>query len=559
MLSSLHIKNIALIASADIVFDRHLNVLSGETGAGKSIVIDSINALSGQRASREIIRAGSSESEVSGVFVECPSSVLNFLRDAGHQCGDEIMLSRVIQSDGRNICRIDGKPVSLSFLRSLCQMMISIHGQQDNSGLLQKERHIEFLDRLAGLDTRIYQEAFEGYKRLEKERKTLRSAHAEKQRLLEQLAWKIEELKALNVRQGEPEALASRRKLLRSSGKIRNALDEAYHSLYGCDDTPDGCCDLAARASGALSSVAGESEILGELCGRLGDLHSVLEDVLEEVRNLRGDMEDSEHELEEIETRLDTLHKTGRKYGIQPENIPHTLDLLRDELEALTCSGERLSELDALCQKSEALMLSEGKKLTAIRKKSADELKCRIVQELHELDMQNVRFETTISPAPPRVNGCDEAEFLISANPGEEPKPLSKVASGGEMARIMLALKNILSQGDDTHTLIFDEVDSGVSGRAAQRVAEKLCSVSRSRQVLCVTHLPQIAAMADRHFLIHKSQEGGRTITRLEPLSREGRIDEISRLVGGAVITDATRASAGEILLQAENFRFTKS
>lgn len=556
MLSLLHIENIAVIESADITFDRRLNLLTGETGAGKSIVIDALNALLGRRTSRELIRFGKDSTEVTGVFSDLPGSVRRFLEEAGFSCEEELMVSRVLQNDGRNLCRVDGKPVSLAVLRALGDLLINIHGQQDTGTLLQEERHLDFLDSFAGVDRAAYGEAYKEYKALCKEWDGLQMAETEKQSRIELLQSRMDELAALNPQEGETEQLMARRKTLRAAGRILELLENAYVALYG-NEEKEGACELFETAADALSDAALVSDEFAGLSERLNEMRYTLSDSTEEIRDAKERMDDFEAELEQIEQRLDMLHKAERKYNMTLDALQKATGEWQSELDALCRSEDRLEELEKLCKKAGESMLSQGKKLREQRRVAAKALEERMVTELSELDMQKVRFSAKLAQGEPTPRGLDDCVFLLSANPGEPLKPLSKIASGGEMARIMLALKNILAEGEDVPTLVFDEVDSGVSGRAAQRVAQKLCAVSRHKQVLCVTHLPQIAAMADSHFFIQKGVRGDRTFTEVQKMSRAERVEELSRLVAGETITDATRKNAEELLLQAETYKNT--
>jgi len=549
MLSLLHIENIAVIEAADIAFDGQLNLLTGETGAGKSIVIDAINALCGRRASRELIRAGKECAEVSGVFFGVPDGARRFVEAAGYPCGEELTVSRVMQNDGRNICRLDGKPASVSVLRGLGEFLIDIHGQQDTGALLREERHLDFLDSFGEIDRAGYAAAYAHYKTLERERQALRRDDEDKRRQAEQLEERLDEIAALDPRQGETDQLSARCKTLRAAGRIRQALDTAYAALYGDEDTP-GACELCETAAGAMADAARHAPEAEGLSGRLRELRFSLSDGADDIRALKNRMEDSEAELEQVEGRLDALRKAERRYNMTAEALAEVAGRWRLELEALSGAEERLRELETLCEKALAEVTRHGEKLHKKRTAAAKALGTRMMDELSDLDMQKVRFVAELSPVPLGANGADGCAFLLSANPGEPPKPLAKIASGGELARIMLALKNILSEGEDVPTLIFDEVDAGVSGRAAQRVARKLRAVSRRKQVLCVTHLPQIAAMADTHFFIQKGVRNGRACTDVQKLSHKERVEELARLLSGDNITNPARKNAEELLKQ---------
>ncbi|MCL1807037.1 MAG: DNA repair protein RecN [Oscillospiraceae bacterium] len=551
MLSLLHIENIAVIELGDIAFDARLNVLTGETGAGKSIVIDALSALLGQRASRDLIRSGHDTAEVSGIFQRDAGS--NGARGAQDE-EEELQIQRELREDGRSLCRVNGKPVTLSALREMGDNLVNIHGQHDSQALLREETHIRYLDAFAGCSLEHYSVLYQTYRKLLDERKTLSMAEDEKTARIDILTHRLEELRELAPKAGEDEALSARRKTLRSAGQIRQSLNEAYHALYGDEETR-GACDLAADAAGSLSQAARRSEEMEGLAERLNDLQYALKDCAEEARGFYDDMEESEEELERIETRLDALNKLCRKHNMDISGVIKAGEAWEAELESLETADKRLAGLDSEITRAEKSLRKEAGELTAQRVKAAGQLEERLAEELAGLDMGKVRFSIEFTLTEPKEDGCDQLRFLIAANVGEPLKPLNKIASGGEMARIMLALKNLLAEGDDVQTLVFDEVDSGVSGRAAQRVAQKLCEVSRRKQVLCVTHLPQIAAFADSHFHVEKAVEGGRTVTRVQKLSREERIEELARIMAGSSVTDTTRKTAEELLVQAEEVK----
>ncbi|MDR0292718.1 MAG: DNA repair protein RecN [Oscillospiraceae bacterium] len=539
MLSLLHIENIAVIELSDISFDARLNILTGETGAGKSIVIDALGALLGQRASRDLIRSGHAAAEVSGVFTN----------------GDEeSMLLRELRDDGRSLCRVDGKPVTLAVLRELGDGLVNIHGQHDSQALLREETHITYLDAFAELSLTKYTELYDTWKRLRAERKTLSVAEDEKRARIDTLTYRLNELREIDPRPGEEEELSARRKTLRSAESIREALNEAYYALYGDEETR-GACDLAREAADAVSGAARSAPDMEALSERLNELQYALRDCAGEARGYFEGMEASEEELELAEARLDALNKLRRKHNMSIAGILEAGERWEKELESLEYADRRLTELEGELHGAGDALLAEAQSLTGRRAEAARRLEGRIAEELAELDMGKVRFSVIFEQTEPGPSGCDGIRFLIAANVGESFKSLSKIASGGEMARIMLALKNLLAEGDGVQTLVFDEVDSGVSGRAAQRVAQKLCAVSRRRQVLCVTHLPQIAAFADSHFHVEKAVEGGRTVTRVQKLGHEGRVEELARIMAGASVTGNTRKTAEDLLAQAEQYK----
>ncbi|MCL2003355.1 MAG: DNA repair protein RecN [Oscillospiraceae bacterium] len=540
MLSLLHIENIAVIELSDIAFDGRLNVLTGETGAGKSIIIDALSALLGQRASRDLIRSGHDAAEVSGVFA-----------GAG---GEELSLQRELREDGRNLCKIDGKPATLAALRELGDGLVNIHGQHDSQALLREDTHIAYLDAFAGLSLETYTEGYVNWVKLNAERKSLSMAEDEKRARTDMLTYRLNELRELEPKPDEEETLTARRKVLRGAGQIREALNAAYYALYG-DEEERGACDLADEAAEAVSRVCRDAPEMEGLAERLSELRYALRDCAEEARGFAEGMEEPEEELERIETRLDAIGKLRRKHNMDLESILKAAAQWETELASLTFADKRLAELEGEIDAAEVILMKEARALTDKREDAARRLETRIAEELGDLDMGKIRFSVEFEQTAPGAKGCDGIRFLIAANVGEPFKPLSRIASGGEMARIMLAVKSLLAEGDDVSTLVFDEVDSGVSGRAARRVAEKLCTVSRRKQVLCVTHLPQIASFADSHFHVEKEVVSGRTVTRVTKLSRAARVEELAKITAGSAVTEAARKAAEELLEQAEAYK----
>jgi len=548
VLSLLHIENIAVIEQADITFDRGFNVLTGETGAGKSIVIDAISAILGERTYRDVIRTGSSKGFVSAVFTGIP--ILPWFEENQVDYDpDELMIQREIHLDGKNSCRVNGRPVTVAILRRLGQQLISIHGQHDSQQLFDETTHLGLLDLFAhDLDTlEVYRAEYHKVMEIRHEISRLSMDESEKLRRMEMLRHQINEIERADLKPGEDEELESRRKLLQNAEKLSDGLNEAFEAING-DDQMDGAASLITQAERALSRIARFDESIDSLHSRAYDLMYQVMDLAEEARDIRDRLAFSGDELEQIEDRLDIIHKLRRKYGASVADILSFLEESKTELDEIEFAGDRLEELKGTLKLAERKAKEAALNLRKERQCAAKELEQRILTELEQLDMPKVQFccqfeETELTP-----DGLDMVRFLMSANVGEALKPLSKVASGGELARIMLAMKNVMAEQDSVPTMIFDEVDAGVSGRAAQKVAVKLKSVSRNKQVLCVTHLPQIAAMADTHLLISKAARSGRTYTSVSPLGREGRIDEIARIIGGAVITDITRRSAEEML-----------
>ena len=559
MLSLLHIENIALIQSADIRFEPGYNVLTGETGAGKSIVIDSIGAVLGERTSRELIRTGAKSALVTAVFTQVPS--LPWLEENGIALHDgEVLLQREIQGDGRNVCRIDGRLVTVAQLRELGRQLLNIHGQHDGQQLLDPASHLGYLDRCGGHTELLehYRTAYQAWNGLRKQIAALEMDEAERSRRVDTLNFQIRELERAQLRAGEDEELDQRRTLLRSAGKLMDALQAAEYALCG-DDEGGGVCSLLADAEGELDSVSQFSTPLEELSRQVSELRSAADDAADTLRDLTREMEFSPGELDEVESRLDVLYRLKKKYGATVEEMLQYLDRCRRELDELQYADDTIARLTKELDKARKEADRAAQSLSQQRRKAAEKLEKRVPEELRQLDMPKVRFQVEFAPIDNQwgldETGMDQVQFLMSANVGEALKPIQKVASGGELARIMLALKNVLAQDDEIGTLVFDEVDTGVSGRAAQQVAEKMAQVARHKQVLCVTHLPQLAAMADTHFSVSKGEREGRTYTNLERLDRKQRREELARLIGGAAVTPALLESAEELLAQADAWR----
>lgn len=547
MLSLLHIENIAVIESADIAFDQGFNVLTGETGAGKSIVIDAISAILGERAYRDMIRTGAGKASVRAVFTGIPE--FGWFADNGVEYDPETVIQREIYLDGKNVCRVNGSLVSVSILRKLGIQLINIHGQHDSASLFDEDNHLAFLDAFAdnGDKRADYTQKYEAVAKLRREIDDLTMDEGEKLRRMETLKYQIAEIEKAALEPGEDDALEERRKILQNAEKLSNGMDAAVECLYGSDDT-DGAAGLLAQAEYALARLARFSDSFGSLHDRVADLMYQVQDAAEEVRDARDELSYSADELEQIESRLDVIHKLRRKYGATCGDILAYLDRAKKELDDIEFADDHLERLKGKLQKAEKAAWEGALALRESRKAAAQTLSQRILTELAQLDMPRVQFSCAFRELELTANGADAVAFYMSANAGEALKPMSKVASGGELARIMLAMKNVLAEKDQVGTLIFDEVDTGVSGRAAQKVAEKLRSVAAHKQVLCVTHLPQLAALANTHLLIAKSEREGRTYTSVTPLDREGRKRELARIIGGANITETTLKSAEEML-----------
>ena len=547
MLSLLHIENIAVIESADISFDPGFNVLTGETGAGKSIVIDAISAILGQRAYRDMIRTGTSKASVRAVFTGVPE--LSWFKENGVEYDAETVIQREIFLDGKNVCRVNGSLVSVRILHKLGIQLINIHGQHDSASLFDEENHLTFLDAFADNEPlrASYSEAYQAVSDLRRQIDKMTMDEGEKLRRMETLKYQIAEIEKADLEPGEDDKLEARRKVLQNAEKLSDGLNTAAQCLYGGDDT-DGAAGLLAQAEYALGRLGRFTDSFQALHERVADLMYQVQDAAEEVRDARDDLSYSADELEQIESRLDTIHKLRRKYGVTCEDILAYLDKAKKELDDIEFADDHLEKLKKKLKKAEKEAWEAALALRENRQKTAKSMAQRILTELAQLDMPRVQFECAFTETDLSPRGADAVAFYMSANAGEALKPMSKVASGGELARIMLAMKNVLAEKDQVATLIFDEVDTGVSGRAAQKVAEKLRSVAAHKQVLCVTHLPQLAALAQTHLLIAKSERDGRTYTSVTPLDIEGRKKELARIIGGTNITETTLKSAEEML-----------
>lgn len=552
MLNVLHIENIAVIEQAEICFDRGFNVLTGETGAGKSIVIDAISAILGERTYRDVIRTGAPLAFVSAVFSGIPELAW-FGENQVEYDADELLIQREIYPDGKNVCRVNGRPVTVSILKRLGVQLISIHGQHDSQQLFDETSHLAYLDLFAH-DGGLLEEYGEKYARVQeltKEIQRLSMNESEKLRLVETLQYQIDEIERAALTPGEDTELESRRRVLQNAEKITDALQGAFAALYG-DESTTGAAELLSGAEQALARVERVDEDAAALHQRVADLMYAAQDAAEELRDRLDGLSYSQEELEQLESRLDTIHRLKRKYGGSCEEILAFLENAKNQLDEIEFASDRIERLEKQRAAAEQEALSTAKKLRAVREETAAMLESRMQEELSQLDMPKVRFVCQFDAAALSPSGIDSVRFLMSANVGEALKPLSKVASGGELARIMLAMKNVLAAEDSVGTMIFDEVDAGVSGRAAQKVANKLWSVARGRQVLCVTHLPQIAAMADTEFTVEKRVENERTYTSVLRLDAQGRRQELARLIGGSMITDTTLAGAAELLRLAD-------
>ena len=560
MLSLLHIENIALIDRADLTFGPGFNVLTGETGAGKSIIIDAISAVLGERTSRDLIRTGEKAAQVTALFRDLPDLPWFEENGVGPDENGELLISRRIQADGRNLCRVAGVPCTVVQLKALGSQLIDIHGQHDGQQLLDETCHLGYLDSFGGLapDLAAYRGAYDGLAALQKQISALQMDEAEKARRIDSLQFQIGELERAQLRPGEEEELEERRTILRSADRLTAAIRAAHDALSG-SDSQAGAGELLAEAENALGQVAEVAEEFDQLHRRLAELRFGLEDLSVQLRDMRGAYDFSPQELDQVESRTDQLYRLKKKYGGTVEEMLAYLDKSREELERIELADDTIQKLKKQRKKIFAQVKELAVGLSEKRKAAAEALKARIEGELRELDMPKVRFETEFAPKTNALGldetGMDEVRFLMSANVGENLKPIAKVASGGELSRIMLALKNVLAENDSIMTLIFAEVDTGVSGRAAGKVAEKMSRLSRRCQVLCVTHLAQIAAMSDHHFSVSKAERDGRTFTGVADLDREGRKQELARLTGGVHVSQAILEGAEELLREAEAFK----
>ena len=547
MLNLLHIENIAVIESADISFGTGFNVLTGETGAGKSIVIDAISAILGERAYRDMIRTGEEKASVRAVFSQV--APLDWFNENGVPYDRETVIQRDIFLDGKNVCRVNGTLVSVTMLRKLGIQLMNIHGQHDSASLFDEENHLIFLDDFSSNQAlrQAYQEKYQAVAALRREIQRMTMDEGEKLRRMETLQYQIAEIEKAELEPGEDEALEERRKLLQNAERLSKGMDEAVEALYGGEES-DGAAGLLAQAEHALGRLSRFSDSFTSLHERVTDLMYQVRDAAEEAKDMRDDLSYSADELEQIESRLDVIYRLRKKYGTTCQEILDYLEKARKELADIEFADDRLEKLKQKQQKAEKEAWAAAEALRQNRRENAEIMSARILQELKELDMPRVQFSCQFRELELQPNGADAVAFYLSANAGEALKPLSKVASGGELARIMLSMKNVLAEKDQIATLIFDEVDTGVSGRAAQKVAEKLRKLAQHKQVLCVTHLPQMAALADTHMLISKCERDGRTYTSVTPLDTEGRKRELARIIGGTHITETTLKSAEEML-----------
>lgn len=549
MLSSLQIENVAVIQKANVHFEKGLNVLTGETGAGKSILIDSINAILGNRASKDLVRTGAAKAVIRAAFEDVPPAVLDSLEKAGYERSEALLLSREITAEGKSTCRINGMPATAAVLRELCGGLININGQHDSVGLLNPARHEGILDAYAQ-NSAEYQAYYAIYRELVGVKKTLDAMitdEGEKQRRIDLLSYQVQEIDDAALTAGEEQTLESRRKVLANASTIRDRIAQCYALLSGGDESP-GAVDLLGEASNAVDAAAQLDGELSAGAGQLLDLYYTAKDVAADLIGRLDAYDTNDAELDEIEQRIDLIYKLRRKYGDTVEDILAFGERARQELEMIQSSQERVEHLQKEQRRLYTLAREKAELLTQTRLKAFEELNKRISDTLDFLNMPGVRMTLRHTRGPLASHGQDSIEFYISTNPGEAPKPLAKIASGGELSRITLAIKNAMADKDAVPTVIYDEIDSGVSGKAASRIGEVLRQSAEGHQILCITHTAQIAALADCHLLIQKNITNERTYTEIHPLDENGRVEALARLISGDHVTELSLANAREML-----------
>ena len=554
MLSSLQIENVAVIQKAEVHFEPGLNVLTGETGAGKSILIDSINAILGNRTSKDLVRTGASKAVIRAAFEQVPSAVLDKLEQSGYERSEALLLSREITAEGKSSCRINGMPATAAVLRDLCGGLININGQHDSVGLLNPAHHLGILDDYAQNRT-VFQEYYTLYRKLvqvKRELDALITDEAEKQRKLDLLQYQVQEIEDAGLTAGEEQTLENRRKVLSNASAIRDRLAQSYALLSGSDDAA-GAVDLLGETSNAVDAAAQLDPALTAAAGQLLDLYYNAKDVAADLIGRLDAYDTNDAELDEVEQRLDLLYRLKRKYGSTVEDVIAFGQKAREELDSIQHSQQRYDALQVEKLRLYAKAREKAEVLTQTRLKAFEELNTRISGTLDFLNMPGVRMTLRHTRGPLASHGQDSVEFYISTNPGEAPKPLAKIASGGELSRITLAIKNAMADKDAVPTVIYDEIDSGVSGKAASRIGEVLKQSAKDHQILCITHTAQIAALADCHLLIQKNITNERTYTEIHPLDTEGRVDALAHIISGDHVTELSRANAREMLGLAEH------
>lgn len=553
MLCEIKIENVAVIEKAAAVFSDGLNVLSGETGAGKSILIDSINAILGNRTSREIVRSHTPKAMIWATFRGIGAKTRAQLADAGYEAENELLLYREITAEGKSTCRINGMPATASVVRDICSGLINIHGQHDNQSLMNPARHLGILDSFAQNETAhdAYYVVYKELCRVKKEIDALSMDETEKERRIETLRFQIEEIGAAELRPGEEDELLNRRTLIRNAQTVTEQLNIAYAALSGAEDAP-GAGEMLGSAATALESISSLSEDFAPLAEQMSGLYYTARDAASDIADILARCEFDPQALDAVEERLDLIYRMKQKYGGDVQDILAYQDAATAELDGIETGAQRLDELydrqAALYDKAKAL----ADALTQTRLEAFERFNAQITDALRFLNMPGIRFTLSHKKGPLAGSGQDSVEFNISTNPGEEPKPLAKIASGGELSRIMLAVKSALADKDDIGTVIYDEIDTGVSGLAAGRIGEKLKQTAQGRQVICITHTAQIAAQADNHLLIRKNVSEDRTYTEIDALSGEGRVQELARMISGDKITELALANAREMLRMAK-------
>jgi len=555
MLQLLKIDHVAVVERAEITFGAGFNVLTGETGAGKSIVIDAMGAVLGGRVSRDIVRTGAENATVTAMFTRVPH--LAWFEENGVDYEEELILLRKITAEGKSSARVNGMPVSAGQLRILGNQLLGIHGQHDGQLLLDEVHHQAYLDSFGDVAEPLaaYQAAFDAHRTLQKEYNALQMDESEKARRLDTLEFQIRELEEAALRPGEEEELKERRTLLSNAGKLAERVNSAFAALYGDDDGMEGAVSLVGLADDQVEYAAGLSDHFGAVSQGLKEARYALEDAVEQLRDLRDSLEFSPQELDELEGRLSKLTRLGRKYGGSEAEMLAFLAQCKEELDTLSFAADRAQRLEKQMEETTQNLRKSGAVLRAAREQAAAAMQAQIIKELGDLSMPGVRFAVCFEEKEPDRTGLESVSFVMSANAGEKLGKISRIASGGELARIMLALKSVLAENEAIATMVFDEVDTGVSGIAAQRVGEKMSNLAKAKQVICVTHLPQIASLADGHFLIQKQVEDGRTFTQVCELEMDGRKREIARLTGGDTVTKVTLQSAGEQIAAAEAYK----
>lgn len=550
MLKSINIENIAVIEKCNIDFCGGFNVLTGETGAGKSIIIDSINAVTGQRTSKELVRTGFEKASVSALFEDISEDSVNKLSDYGIDSADNsVMLLRTINADGRNLCKVNGVTVNVAALRDIGSTLVNIHGQHDNQALLDPENHCGFIDAYGQYSAVLenYRQCYSELRSVRKKLKSLSHDEEEKQRRVDILKYQINEIEAANIVPGQLQQLIEKRDILRNAVHIRMSLEICRQLLDGDDSNPGAetlCAQSLAEFTTASKLMKGNDKLLERFDCAVAEIADISADIRELCESVSLDG----NELEELEQRIDLLHSLNKKYGGDEAAVLEFLSKSKSELEAITSSDALIAELEEQSEKMEDALAEKGSVLTEARKKAANKFSEKVCSVLKYLEMPDVVFCIDIQPKIYTVDGCDKVEFLISSNRGQEARPLAKIASGGELSRIMLAIKSIMSDQNDAGTLIFDEIDTGISGKAADKVGRQMKQLSKTRQVLCVTHLAQIAAAADGHYLIKKSSTDSNTYTNVVPLEGDSRINEIARIMSGGKMTESLYNSAKELI-----------